>query len=898
MRIWTRLWRNLLRRQRTERDLDDEVRAALEILTDEKIAGGMDATAARRAAAMELGGVEPLKEQVRDVRAGARVETVLQDLGYAARLLRRNPLFTLTASLSLAIGIGATTAVFSVANGLLLRTATGIADPDRVVDIARVESGDPGIQPFSYPELLDVRARTTTLDHVYGYQLNVQPASLRVSEGAERVFAAAATTNFFQALGVPAIAGRIFGPGDSEQPGGSPIAVLSHAFWTERFAADPAIVGRPVYVNGYPLTVIGVAREGFRGLSILAPDLWVPTSMVAVLQPDAGTAPLTSRVDGWLMLGGRLKPGVSRSQASAEIAGIGSSIEREHPMANWLPPGVTLGPMVWSAEQASPIPAGMRLVAAGFATLLAAIVSLVLVIACANLAGVLLARATVRRREMALRLAIGAGRVRLIRQLLTETTLLFLVGGLAGLALARMLTSAATALLPALPVPVNLSIPLDGRVVMFSLGLAFVAAVLSGLAPALHGSKADVVTALKDETQGPSDRMRLRNAFVIAQVAFSLLLVITAALLTRSLDHLTATYHGFDPKGVETVSVNLSMAGYTPASGPAFARLLRDRLAGVPGVQSASIADRTPGPGTMSFGSVTVPGAVPDNGSSFTVNWNLVEPGYFETLRIPLQAGRDFSSSERDGSEPVAILGESAARRFWGDREAVGNFILVRNSAQQSPVRLRVVGVTGDVNLSSRGRAAPLNLYVPLQQRYSPAVTIFVRRSTEASLLALLRTEVTLANPNLPVLAAQSLESQITSPMQGQLRIAASIAGAVGVVGLWLAGMGIYGVTAFAVSRRTREIGVRISLGASGRDVIGLVLRQGMLLVGIGATAGLLLAAGAGRLLAARLFGVAPFDPVVFASATALFVVIGLVACITPAWRATKIQAIEALREG
>jgi predicted permease len=902
MTRYTSFWRNLIRRGRVERDLDDELRATLELLTAEKVRAGMTPEAARRASRLELGSHESLKEQVRDARSGAFLDTLLQDVRYGARLLRRNPLFTFTAALSLAIGIGATTAIFTVANGLLMRAAVGVTDPGSLVDIVRLERGDTGVEPFSYPDYLDLRRRLRTVEGVYGYQLDLEPVSLAAENGAERVFANVVTANFFEVLGVPAAEGRTFGSGDSEQPGSSPVAVLSHRFWTRRFNRDANVIGRTVRVNGHPFTIVGVARDGFRGTSVLAPDLWIPTAMVGIAQPGSAVPRLTIRENGWLMLGARLKPGVTRPQVSSDVQAIGAALAREFPFdTRVLPPGMPIPDIEWSAENASPIPAGMRVVVAGLLALLMAITSVVLVIACANVASILLARGTVRQREIAVRSAIGAARARVIRQLLTETVLLFLLGGAAGLALARVMVSVLLALLPVLPLPVNVSVPLDGRVVAFSLSLALLSAVLSGLTPALQASRTDVVTALKDDAQGPGDRLRLRNAFVVTQVAFSSLLIVMAALFARGLDRVVSLDRGFDPHRVDAASIDLSMAGYTDASGPSFARQLIERVRALPGVESATLTNRLPGPGTMSLGGVTVPGTTPPNGAPFfSLSWTLIESGYFSTLRIPLVAGRDFGPDDREGTEPVAIVGEATARRLWPGKDALGQLMLVTtNSADgltSRQVPHRVVGVARDVKAGGARSEAPLALYVPLSQRYFPEMTILIRTADDDSRAARLHLLITAMDPNLPVLDSQRLESQLSGPAEVQLRISAAVAGSVGAVGLLLAAIGIYGVTAYAVARRTREIGVRLSLGANRSMVVAMVLQQGMRLVAIGSAAGLALGAAAGRLLSAGRFGVTPLDPGDFAFAALLFMAVGLVACAVPVLRATRIRAMDALR--
>jgi len=905
MRIF-RAVQNLVRRDRVERDLDDELRASFDLLVDEKVRGGMDATTARRAAATELR-IESVKEEVRDVRAGSFIETLLQDARYSARLLRRNPLFTLTAAASLAIGIGATTTVFTVANGLLLSVPSGVSEPSRLVEIARVEEGDIGINPIPYAAYLSLKESARTLDEVYGYEMNLEPVSLRADGSSERVFANFVTMSYFDVLGVRAAAGRLFGRVDPEVAGGSPVVVLSDELWARRFNRDPAVIGRTVSFNGFPLTVVGVADERFRGMTVLAPEAWIPAVMIPSLKPDTfiNFSPAAGPINWQLMVGGRLARGATRRQAVGEVQAIGAAIEKDSPpkVAVDLGAGVVTAPdsgrLVWSVTASSLIPSGLRLAAAGFLALLMSLVSVVLIIACANLAGVLLARATARRREIALRVAVGAGRARLVRQLLTETVMLFLLGGAGGLLLAQGLTSLVMKLLPAFPFPVNLEMSIDGRVLIFGLALSFVAALLSGLAPAWRGSKADVVSALKDDSQAPADKLRLRNAFVVGQVAFSILLVITAGILIRGLNRVTRVDRGFDARGVDTASVDLTMAGYTSTTGTGFARELLDRVRALPGVQHATLADRAPGPGGMSLGGITVPGVTPPRGQYFFANWTTVDQDYFATLRIPVLSGRDFRADDTPNAPPVVVLGESAARRFWPGADPVGRTLFVSEFTMTGigqPQPMTVVGVVRDVRAGGPDRSAPQNLYVPVQQHSRTALTLLARTADGRSLAADVRAIVNSMNPNLPVLDAQSLERQQDGPVETQLRIGAAVAGSVGIVGLLLAAIGIYGVTAYTVTQRTREIGIRLSLGADRTAVMGMVLRQGMTLVAIGSVIGLLLGAGAGQLLSGARFGTPRPDALMFAGAATLFAVVGLAACYVPARRATRIGAMEALR--
>jgi predicted permease len=900
MRRFLSFWRNLLRRDRVERDLDDEMRATLAALIEEKCAAGASREVATRAALIELGGVESVKVQVRDVRAGAGLETLLQDLRYAARLLRRNPLFTLTAALSLAVGIGATTAVFTIGNGLLLRATAGVPEPERLVDLVRRPPGaNPGVELLSYPDLVDVRARATLFEEVFGYQFILDASSLRIGDTTTAVYPTLVTTNYFRALGVHPAVGRLFDRGDSEQAGAAPVMVLSHRFWTRLFDGDPAVVGQTVRFNNVPMTVVGVAPEGFTGLSVTAPDAWLPVGMITARSPEGKGIEMVKRIP-WLAGGARLKPGVTRAQASAQIRAVGAGIQSTGKGNPWVPPDdaheADPKSLVWSAEAASPIPYGMRIVVAGFVGLLMAVVSIVLVIACANLTGVLLARATNRRREIAVRTAIGAARPRLVRQMLTETVLLFALGGVAGLWLARMLVSLLMGLLPAFPVPVSLSVPLDARVVFFALGLSFVAAVLAGLAPALHASRSDVVAALKDDTQGPVDRHRLRNAFVVAQIAFSILLVVVASLLVRGFDDSLSRAQQLDVRGVDAVSVDLSMGGYTQATGPEAMGRLLNQVRQIQGVTAAAIADRSPQDGgSRVMGSVSRGnGAAADGRTAFQFNWHLTSPGYFQTLGMTLVSGRDFAASDTTTGEPVAIVGERTARELWPGREAIGQYLeispaLFDPSKPRNAMALRVVGVVDDQTTEGS-----LPLYVPIAQRYLPTITIMTKVAPDQPSIAAVVAAV-VDDSGLPALTSGPLERTGDGPPQTLLRIASTVAGTAGIIGLLLAAVGIYGVTAYAVTQRTREIGIRLSLGASAREVVLLVLRQGMTLVAIGSAIGVALAAAAAQLMSGRQFGLRN-DPLALAAAAALFMGVGLVACYIPVRRAARIKASEALR--
>jgi len=887
MRRFFRRLRNTLWPGRAEDELARETAAHFALLEDDCQRRGMTKDAARVAARRAFGGVEQMKDRQRDARSFAWLDDARRDIGHATRLLRRDPLFTLTAALSLAIGIGANTTIFTVASAVLVRPPSGVVDPARLVDIGTRTPGG-GFGNSSYPNYLDLRQRTTMLDGVYAYSLFPRAMSLGISgaAGTERIFGTLVTGNYFSVLGVIPAAGSLFNLDETEGEAAAAV-VLSHRFWTRRFNQDPTVVGRAVSVNGRPLTIVGVAAEGFQGTGIRAGDVWVP------MRTLAAPSSLTDRASHWLLAGGRLKPGVPLPAGAAEVAAIGRGLAAQYRDDN--------KDLAFRLEALSPVPGSLAPLAVFFA-LLMAIVTLVLVIACANLAGVLLARAAARRQEIAVRLAMGAGRSRLVRQLLAETLMLFALGGVAGLMFARWLMSVLVSLLPALPFPVNVPLAFDVRALLFTAGLVFVAAVLSGLVPALQASSADVVSALKDDAQIPA-RVRLRHAFVIAQVAFSILLVVVAGMFVRALQAAGSGDPGFDQRGVELASLNLSLAGYTNTTGSRFVRELADRVRALPEVQQASVATGLPGGFETQRRTVSVPGVTPPDGQRFFgVDWNNVEPGYFATLRVPLAAGRDFTEADRDGAQPVAIVAEATARQFWPGRDAVGQYIVQQaigptgrpNPGGAKP--LLVVGVARDVKATTLidGLSRAL-VYVPLQQQYLPSVTIVARTTHGQRIADEIRSVVTAADPNLPIVTSQTLEDATSIGLVPQ-RIVASAAGSLGLIGALLAAIGIYGVAAYAVARRTREIGIRMALGAQRADVVRMVLQQGVWLAIIGSAIGLVLAAGASRALVVFLFGIPPLDPLIFGGAAAIFALVGLAACYVPARRATRIDPLTALR--
>ncbi len=590
-----------------------------------------------------------------------------------------------------------------------------------------------------------------------------------------------------------------------------------------------------------------------------------------------------------------MKPGVSVAQSAAELAVIHDVIGQKQ--------GRQVGPTRLHLLPASRA-GGNRNLVAGIAAALLVIVSLVLAVACSNVAGILLARATARRREMAVRLAIGAGRGRLILQLLIETLLLFILGGALGLLLAAAIAWSMSTL-PSLPVPISVSLSLDIRVIAFTSVLSLVAALLSGIAPAFRASRVNPISALKDDSQGTSGS-RLRGAFVVAQVAISLLLVVLAGLFVRVLQHAGAADPGFDSKGVELATLDLSMGKGAVDRAPLFWQELIDTIRRQPGVESATLARVPPGGWEgIGLGDIRRPGITPATDELIVPSWNIVAPGYFGTLRIPILSGRDFNATDAPSSLPVAIVGEGLARRLWRDEAAVGKSIsqLVsreQGAAGQSTRReLLVVGVAHDIKSSSLidGLADSI-VYVPLTQGplfLTRQMTIVARSNSHARIATRIRASVAEKDPGLVFVRAETLDEAVALGLAPQ-RLLALFAGSLGLVGLLLASLGIYGVTAYSVAQRTRDIGVRVTLGAERRDVVAMVIRQGMLLAGLGSAIGLVLAAGVSHVLNVYLFGLEPIHLPTFAGATILFGCVSLLACFLPARRATKISPLVALR--
>ncbi len=812
--------------------------------------------------------------------------TLWQDLRFGARMLWKRPGFTAVAVLTLALGIGANTAIFSLVNAILLRPLP-LKEPSRLVNVHSVSPDGSSFHTFSYPDYTDFRERGGVFEDALAY--TVDTYSLNAGEQSERVFGMVVTGNAFSVLGVSPAAGRFFTAEEDSPANPATVVVLGHGFWQRRFGSDPTLVGRTLALNGRQFTVVGVAPPKFTGVRVgLAPDFYVPMWSQVHTRPDTAEW-LGNRGGGSMEIVGRLKEGVSVETAQAALSAMVRQFAEQYPDTH-RGRGVEVRPTRTGLGQfETPV--------MGFMGVLMAVVGFVLLIACANVAGMTLARSAARRKELAIRLAMGAGRGRIMRQLLTESVLLFLVGGGAGLLLAVWLTDLLMSFKPPTPFSIELDLGLDARVLAFTFFTSLVTGVVFGLAPALQASRPDVLPALKDEGAGciAARRTRLLNAFVVGQIAVSLVLLVSTGLFLRSLQNARTLDPGFEPEGVQTAGFDVRIQGYDEARGRRFFEELTGRVSALPGARAVSLVRNvTLGGGNMET-RVRVEGREPPDGrGSFGTDFNVVTPNYFATLGIPLVRGRDFNASDREGSPLVAVVNETFARRFWPGEDPLWKRF--RFSQEGEPVE--IVGVARDGKYRSLGEDPTSYLYLPFAQNYQTQMTLHVRAASPeegAGLLAAVRREVAAMDASIPLLDAMPLTDAISTSLL-PIRMAATLAGLFGLAGLLLAGVGIFGVVSFSVAQRTREIGIRVALGAQGRDVLRLVIRQGMMLALVGVAVGLAAAFAVSRLTSSLLYGVSPSDPATFAGVALLLAAVAFVACYVPARRATKVDPMVALR--
>ena len=816
---------------------------------------------------------------------------------------------TIVAVISLAVGIGANSAIFSLVNSLLLRPQP-VSHPEQIVQLF-VGEGEHPYHATSYPSYLELRDHNDVLSGLAAY--SIQQFKFGDVNEVEQIWGEAVSGNYFDVLGVPAQKGRTFLAEEDLVPRRNPVAVISQSLWQRRFNSNPDLVGKTITLNDQTLTVIGIAPPHYTGMFRgLASEIWIPMAMMPAVGP-LGDRALTSRGNRWMILVGRLKPETTLAQARARFDLLTRDMQAAHP-EEWLSKHQSTGRVRVSAitvlpESETRIHPGMRSAAYAVAGLLFVIVNLVLLIACINLASMLLARAVTRRREMAVRLAIGASRFRIVRQLLTESLLLSFIAGAAGILLALWLLNLIIAFMPALPegIRVALDLRLDWRVVIYTIGFSTITGILFGLAPALNSSKADVSTVLKDDSSlftGLYRKSRARMALVVVQVAFSLLLLVGAGLVLRSLEKLRPTRLGFSTENMVIGTVRLDEAKYDRAKTQEFYRQLSERLTALPGVQWASLVDHVPVSfmgGTRS--SIEIEGYEPVANEDMQINAVLAGPRYFTNMRIPFVQGRDFEERDREGAPCVAVVNEAFGERYFRGSNSLGKHLMKYGGAPNVPkIPCEIVGVIRDNAWQALEKEVHPFYALALQQTGRKQFTLVANTAGDpTSLIGSVRNTIRELDPKIPVADVQTLGDYFSVGLY-PFRMLAAVMGGCGVMALLLATLGIYGIISYSVAQRTRELGIRVALGALQKDILRLVIGQGMTLVFIGLALGLLLSFALTRVLTSSLFEidlplpVSATDPLTFAGVTILLAFVALLACYIPARRATKVDPIEALR--
>lgn len=790
------------------------------------------------------------------------------------RPLRHSPRFAILTILLVALGVGACTAVFALFDSLLLRDRPGMVDGASLVDVGRTQRGS-GFDNFSYPDFLDYRRDQSTLIDLAALRFEPESAGLAVDGEAQAANLIWVSANYFGVTGTRFAVGRAFT--DSEEPHAE--VVLSHRYWQRRFNADPGVIGRTVMLNNHPVHVVGVAEPGFTGSTVLSADLWAPLPMMKLLNPQ--TQALSGRPFSLVMGLGRLKPGVSAEQAQADLQRVARRLAAEFPESH-AERGVAV-------TRSTRFPGETRLIASTFLGVLGLLTLLGALVASANIAGLLLARGAVRQQEYAIRAALGADRRRLIRDLLAENLVLFTLGGAAGALVCAGLVQLLRAAVPQLPVPVEFAVSVHPLALGFAFAFALVLGLLFSVGPALHSSGFDLLAALRQQAQSGHNRVfGLRGLFLVFQLALSLALLATAAGLTRSLWALAYRSPGFETARVELAQLDLRNAGLNTANGRVFAEQLLAGTRALPRAANVALATSVPlDGGGRGFGRLNLPGTPPEQ--AVRTDWNLVSPGYFATLGIPLQRGRDFTPADREGSELVGIVNETLARQLWPGQDPIDQLLV---NADNQPVR--IVGVARDAKYRSAGEAPRAHFYAPYGQIYFSNVTLFVKSTDGSTLLPAVRDLVRRLQPNLPIYNTQSLDSAVSGALAPQ-RIAASVALAAGLLALVLAATGVYGATLFWATLRTREFGVRAALGATPGSLLRLALSGSLKLAGIAVLAGL---AGAFGLLQVvnSVFGGIEASPALFALTAALFTALVVAAAFFPARRAARVDPMLALR--
>jgi predicted permease len=918
--------RGLFGKDRLDRELDEEMTAHIEMLVEENLRHGMTIEGARRAARRSFGGVTQTMEAYRDQRGLPMLETLGQDLRYGLRMLRKNPGFTTVAVLTLALGIGANTAIFSVLDAVMLQTLP-VRNPQQLVLVNWTATDWPGVledlegtnrkdpnggwvgEPVAYPIFEALRTRNTTMSEVIAFSANIDGFNVQFDGKPYSAATESVSGEYFTGLGVQAILGRPI-VSDDDVASAPPVAVLSYKFWKSQLGGDQSIVGKTIVINNLPLTVIGVAPPEFFGAQPgEANDVWVTLHMYPRLVRALNfTAPGESGADAeaaaaayweqpstwWLIVMGRLKPGVSESQGRAELdvvfdqsidAMITSDKQRENRPSLILLPG-NKGLDSIRRQFSEPL------------FVLMGAVALVLLIACANVAGLLLARATARQKEIAVRLSLGAKRSRLIQQLLTESVLLAVIGGTLGLLLSRWMSELLVALVASGRASIELSLGVNGRMLLFTAGVALLTGLLFGLAPAFSATRMSLTAALKEGGAGSklgARRSRLARALVSAQVALSLVLLVGAGLFLRTLQKLENVPLGFERDHLLLFTVSPGLNGYKGAALVEYYRQLQERIGSIPGVSAVGFSQHGPVGSGASSSSIIIPG-VTSGKERFDLHRHLIGPGYFDALGIPTFAGRLLDERDNANAPKVAVVNQTLAQKAFGDDNPLGK--VLRFGSEAKPRDFQIVGVVGDARYNDLRQAPPPTAYFSYLQSIDVAsfMTFQVRTKTDPeAIIAALRSQVAEVDANIPITGIDTLAQRIDKALLFE-RMFSRLTGSFGLLALVLVCVGLYGTMSYFVARRTNEIGIRMALGAQPARVFRMVLVEGLTLTTAGTVVGLAGAAFGTKLISSVLYEVPALDALTFASVAVLLIGVGLLACYIPARRAMKVDPMVALR--
>jgi putative ABC transport system permease protein len=867
--------RNIFQRQRDDRELDDELRSYIDQLAEDKIRQGMKPEEARRAARIELGGVEQVKENVREVRLGAWFDSFLQDLRYGARMLRKNPGFTAVAVLTLALGIGANTAMFSVINAVLLRSLP-FTNPQQLLVLQEL-SPSVGLHSPSYPDFLDWRKQSKTMPQMAA--LNDRSFNLSGVAQPENINGYAVSPNCLALLGVRPILGRDFLPSE-ETPGTAPVAILSYALWESHFGADPNVIGKNLTLDGRSFAIIGVLPPNIRFLD--------KTDLLAPIGVWAGE--MMNRGDRGDMAGiARLAPNATLAQARAEMDTIAANLRKEYPVNAGISVSVT---PLRDQLAGDTRPAILVLFGA---------VVFVLLIACVNVANLFLARGAARAREIAVRQACGASRQRLVRQMLTESFVLAGFGGGLGIAAGALGIEGLRHLIPA-NILQGAVITMDRSVLLFSAAMVVLVAVAFGLAPAWQASQPRVHETLKEggrsSTSG-AQQNRLRSALVIVETALALVLLVGAGLMMKSMYRLLQVNPGFRPERVLTLEIDLRTAQYSKDEATLnFWRQVLDRVRVLPGVEAAALGTLVPLTGDHNRTDITIEGMpTPEPGKFPHPDYHSVSAGYLDALTIPLLRGRNFTAADTKTAPPVALINYTMAHRFWPNGDAIGKRLRFGHPEWKDDFPwITVVGVVGDTKLYGLSNPSRLELYLPYEQSPTTVMSLVLRSAIDpASLTSAVRGAVLAIDKDQPVADVNTM-TQLVDKSVATPRITLVLLGLFSALALVLAAIGTYGVNAYSVQQRTHELGIRLALGAQRGDVLRLVLTHGMKLAGLGIAIGIAAAFGLTRLMASLLFGTGASDPIAFSAASIVLLLVAVAACCVPARRAMRVDPMVALR--